>query len=268
MPAPLIQNGLPLSPDEAHRFVRHLALPEVGQAGQQRLKAAKVVIIGLGGLGSPAALYLAAAGIGTLGLVDDESVDITNLHRQVLYSTADAGRPKLQCATDKLQAINPELQIIPHPVRLTSANALAILGNYDAVLDASDNFPTRYLVNDACALLRKPDIYGSVDRLQGMATVFAPHLGGPCYRCWYPEPLPPDKVPSGAQAGVLGVVPGVIGTIQATETIKLLIGQGHPLLGRLLRFDALAMSFRQLAIPRDPHCPLCGPQPTITQLTG
>ena len=259
-------NCEPLTPLERQRYARHLLLPEVGVAGQERLKAAKVLIIGAGGLGSPVALYLTAAGVGTIGMVDFDTVDFSNLQRQILHFTADAGQPKLLSAAAKLKAIHPNLDFIPHPTRLTSANALDIIRLYDIVVDGTDNFPTRYLVSDACVLLKKPHVYGSIFRFTGMVSVFAPHLGGPCYRCWYPEPPPLDKVPNCAEAGVLGVICGTIGTLQATEALKLILGQGQSLQGRLLRYDALALTFRQLAIPRDPACPACGPHPTLTKL--
>jgi adenylyltransferase/sulfurtransferase len=263
---PIVNNFAKLTADEVKRYSRHLLLPEVGMEGQERLKAAKVLLIGTGGLGSPAALYLAAAGIGSLGLVDFDVVDFTNLQRQILHFTNDVGRPKLQSARDKLTGINPALHLILHETRLAAGNALDIIKDYDLVVDGTDNFPTRYLVNDACVLLKKPNVYGSIYRFDGMTSVFAPHLGGPCYRCWYPEPPPAGKVPSCAEAGVLGVLPGIIGAIQATEAIKLTLGRGAPLIGRLLRLNALTMSFQEHRIPRDPHCALCGDNPTITQL--
>ncbi len=263
---PVVPNRLPLTDEELRRYARHLLLSEVGREGQERLKAAKVLLVGAGGLGSPVALYLTAAGVGTIGMVDFDVVDFSNLQRQLLHFTSDVGKPKLQSAGEKLAAINPGVRFVPHPVRLGASNALEILGGYDVVVDGTDNFPTRYLVNDACALLRRPNVYGSIYRFEGMASVFAPHLGGPCYRCWYPEPPPPGAVPGCAEAGVLGVLCGVIGSIQATEAIKLILGQGKPLLDRLLRFNALAMSFREHRIPHDPNCPLCGRNPTITEL--
>ena len=263
---PIVPNRSPLTPPEVQRFAKHLLLPEVGMVGQERLKAAKVLVIGAGGLGSPVALYLTAAGIGTIGLVDFDTVDVSNLQRQILHFTPDAGRLKLQSAAAKLTAINPNLNFIPHPTRLTSANALDILRDYDVIVDGTDNFPTRYLVNDACVLLRKPNVYGSIFRFEGFASVFAPHLGGPCYRCWYPDPPPPDKVPNCAEAGVLGAICGTIGSIQTTEALKLILGKGESLLGRLLRYDALALTFRQLRIPKDPNCPVCGTHPTLTKL--
>jgi sulfur-carrier protein adenylyltransferase/sulfurtransferase len=254
-----------LSADEMRRYSRHLIMPEVGIEGQRRLKAASVLCIGAGGLGSPAALYLAAAGVGRLGIVDFDAVDFSNLHRQILHGTSDVGRPKLQSARDRLHAINPEIEIATHETALTSKNALDLFRDYDVILDGTDNFPTRYLVNDACVLLGKPNAYGSIFRFEGQASVFgAP--GGPCYRCLYPEPPPPGLVPSCAEGGVLGVLPGVIGTIQATEAIKLILGVGRPLIGRLLLYDAFNMSFRELKLRRDPACPVCGDHPTVRAL--
>jgi adenylyltransferase/sulfurtransferase len=254
-----------LTNDEVQRYSRHLIMPEVGVDGQRKLKAASVLCIGAGGLGSPAALYLAAAGVGRLGLVDFDAVDASNLQRQILHSTHDVGRSKLQSARDRLSALNPELDIRTHETTLTSANALEIFRDYDVIVDGADNFPTRYLVNDACVFLRKPNAYGSIFRFEGQASVFAT-VGGPCYRCLYPEPPPPGLVPSCAEGGVLGVLPGVIGTIQATEAIKLIIGVGKPLIGRLMLYDALAMRFRELKLQRDPECPVCGDHPTVTSL--
>jgi adenylyltransferase/sulfurtransferase len=254
-----------LTNDEVQRYSRHLIMPEVGVDGQRKLKAASVLCIGAGGLGSPAALYLAAAGVGTLGLVDFDAVDASNLQRQILHSTRDVGRSKLQSARDRLSALNPALNIRTHETALTSANALEIFRDYDVIVDGADNFPTRYLVNDACVFLRKPNAYGSIFRFEGQASVFAT-VGGPCYRCLYPEPPPPGLVPSCAEGGVLGVLPGVIGTIQATEAIKLIIGAGKPLIGRLMLYDALAMRFRELKLQRDPECPVCGDHPTVTSL--
>jgi len=254
-----------LTNDEVRRYSRHLIMPEVGVEGQRRLKAARVLCIGAGGLGSPASLYLAAAGVGTLGLVDFDTVDFSNLQRQVLYDTADVGRPKLAAARARLTGLNPEVNVVVHETALKSANALDILSGYDVIVDGADNFPTRYLVNDACVLLGKPNAYGSIFRFDGQASVFAVR-GGPCYRCLYPEPPPPGLVPSCAEGGVLGVLPGVVGTIQATEAIKLIIGAGEPLVGRLLLFDALRMSFRTLKLQRDPACPICGDAPTIHAL--
>ncbi len=263
---PVVSNRISLTDEELRRYSRHLILSEVGREGQERLKAARVALVGAGGLGSPSAIYLSAAGIGTIGMVDFDRVEEGNLQRQVLHGSADVGRTKLQSAKEKIAAINPNVQFIPHEERLTSANALAILKDYDVVVDGADNFATRYLVNDACVMLKKPNVYASISRFEGMASVFAPHLGGPCYRCWYPEPPPPGRVPSCAEAGVLGVLCGVMGSLQALETVKLILGKGTPLLGRLLRFDALAMVFREHRIPRDPDCPLCGRNPTITML--
>jgi len=254
-----------LSPQEVARYSRHLIMPEVGMDGQKRLKAASVLLIGAGGLGSPLGLYLAAAGIGRIGLVDFDVVDFSNLQRQVLHGTPDVGRPKLQSAKDRLQAINPEVQIDLYETRLTSANALPILQPYDLVIDGTDNFPTRYLVNDACVLLKKPNVYGSIFRFDGQASVFHPPHG-PCYRCLYPEPPPPGEVPSCAEGGVLGILPGLVGCIQATEAVKLILGRGEPLIGRLLLYDALQMSFREFKVRRNPKCPMCGDKPAITKL--
>jgi adenylyltransferase/sulfurtransferase len=259
-------SGLPaLTPEELRRYARHLILPQVGAEGQRRLKAARVLIVGVGGLGSPAALYLAAAGVGTLGLVDFDVVDPSNLQRQVLHGTADVGRSKLVSAAARLAEINPAVRIVPHDARLTAANALDVLRDYQVVVDGSDNFPTRYLVNDACALLGLPDVYGSIYRFDGQASVFWTGRG-PCYRCLFRDPPPPELVPSCEEAGVLGVLPGIIGSVQAMEALKLVLGTGQPLLGRLLLFDALAMSFRELALERDPDCPLCGERPSIQAL--
>ncbi len=254
-----------LSNEEVQRYSRHLIMPEVGVDGQRRLKAARVLCVGAGGLGSPAALYLAAAGVGTLGLVDFDNVDASNLQRQILHSTRDVGRSKLQSARDRLTGLNPDVNIQSHETALTSANALEIFRDYDVIVDGADNFPTRYLVNDACVLLRKPNAYGSIFRFEGQASVFAT-AGGPCYRCLYPEPPPPGLVPSCAEGGVLGVLPGVIGTIQATEAIKLILGVGRTLVGRLMLYDALTMKFRELKLQRDPECPVCGDHPTVTKL--
>ena len=254
-----------LSPDEVRRYSRHLILPEVGMDGQRALKAAKVLCIGAGGLGSPAAMYLAAAGVGTIGLVDFDVVDLSNLQRQLLHGTPDVGRSKLASARDRLVALNPHVHVETYEVALSSANALDLFRPYDVILDGTDNFPTRYLVNDACVLLGKPNAYGSIFRFEGQASVFAT-AGGPCYRCLYPEPPPPGLVPSCAEAGVLGVLPGIIGTIQATEAIKLIIGAGEPLIGRFLIFDALRMRFRELKLRRDPECPVCGDHPTVREL--
>jgi molybdopterin/thiamine biosynthesis adenylyltransferase/rhodanese-related sulfurtransferase/molybdopterin converting factor small subunit len=254
-----------LSADEIKRYSRHLILPEVGMDGQRQLKAAKVLCIGAGGLGSPATLYLAAAGVGTLGIVDFDVVDMSNLQRQVIHTTADIGRPKLQSAKDHLNAINPNVQIETYETALSSSNALDLFKDYDVILDGTDNFPTRYLVNDACVLLGKPNAYGSIFRFEGQASVFGAK-DGPCYRCLYPEPPPPGLVPSCAEGGVLGVLPGIIGTIQANETIKLILGVGEPLIGRFLIFDALRMKFRELKLRKDPDCPVCGTHPTVTTL--
>jgi adenylyltransferase/sulfurtransferase len=254
-----------LGPQEVARYSRHLIMPEVGLEGQKRLKAASVLLVGAGGLGSPLGLYLAAAGVGRIGIVDYDTVDFSNLQRQVLHGTADVGRPKLHSARDRLQAINPEVTLDLFETRLTSANALQVLAPYDVIIDGTDNFPTRYLVNDACVLLEKPNIYGSIFRFDGQASVFYPGRG-PCYRCLYPEPPPPGEVPSCAEGGVLGILPGLIGCIQATEAVKLILGQGEPLVGRLLLYDALQMTFREFKVRRNPQCPVCGDAPTITRL--
>ncbi|HEX6937965.1 MAG TPA: molybdopterin-synthase adenylyltransferase MoeB [Longimicrobiales bacterium] len=254
-----------LMPRETSRYARHLILPEIGPAGQRRLKAARVLVIGAGGLGSPAGLYLAAAGVGTLGLVDFDVVDETNLHRQVLYGESDVGRPKLEAAAARLRDANPHIRVVPHAVRLTSENALELLDGYDLVVDGSDNFPTRYLVNDACVLAGKPYVYGAIFRFEGQVSVFAAE-GGPCYRCLFREPPPPGLVPSCGEAGVLGVLPGIIGTLQALEAIKLIVGAGDPLVGRLLLFDALPLRWRELRIRKNPECPVCGERPTLTGL--
>ena len=254
-----------LTAEELQRYARHLALPQVGREGQQRLKAARVLLVGVGGLGSPAALYLAAAGFGTLGLVDHDVVEHSNLQRQIIHATSDVGRPKLASAAARLADINPAVRIELHETRLTSANALDLLADYDVIVDGSDNFATRYLVNDACVLLGKPDVYGSIYRFEGQAAVFWA-ARGPCYRCLYRDPPPPELVPSCAEGGVLGVLPGIVGSIQAAEAIKLMLGAGEPLIGRLLLFDALRMSFRALTLDKDPACPVCGPSPTITEL--
>jgi len=255
-----------LSPQALRRYARHLSLPEIGLAGQKKICAARVLCVGAGGLGSPVLLYLAAAGVGTLGIADDDVVDVSNLHRQILHSSDAAGRPKTASAGEALQRLNPEVHVVTHAERLTCANARAIIQDYDVVVDGSDNFPTRYLVNDACVLLGKPNVYGSIFRFEGQVSLLAPHLGGPCYRCLYPEPPPPGAVPGCAEAGVLGVLPGVIGCLQATETLKLIAGVGTSLLGRLLVFDALEARFREIKVRRDPRCPLCGQQPTIKDL--
>ncbi len=254
-----------LSKEEVLRYSRHLIMPEVGMDGQLALKRAKVLLIGTGGLGAPLGLYLAAAGVGRLGLVDFDVVDFTNLQRQVTFGTSDVGRAKLAAAKERLANLNPEIQIVTHETKLTAANALDLFREYDIIVDGTDNFPTRYLVNDASVLLGKPNVYGSIFRFEGQATVFgAP--GGPCYRCLYPEPPPPGLVPSCAEGGVLGVLPGIVGSIQAMETIKLILGKGDTLAGRLLLFDALGMRFRELKLRKNPGCPLCGERRTITKL--
>ena len=254
-----------LSNDEILRYSRHLIMPEVGMGGQQKLKAARVLCIGAGGLGSPLALYLTAAGVGTLGIVDFDVVDYTNLQRQIIHTTADVGRKKLDSAADKLKAINPFVNLRTFDTKLTSANALDLFREFDIVADGTDNFPTRYLVNDACVLTGKPNVYGSIFRFEGQASIFATE-DGPCYRCLYPEPPPPGLVPSCAEGGVLGILPGLVGVIQATETIKLILGQGDPLIGRLLLVDALGMKFRELKLRKNPDCPVCGKNPTVTTL--
>jgi len=254
-----------LSPSEVARYSRHLIMPEVGMEGQKKLKAASILLIGAGGLGSPLALYLAAAGVGRLGLVDFDVVDFSNLHRQILHGTGDVGRPKLHSARDRINSINPEVRVDLYETHLRSDNAFTILQPYDIVIDGTDNFQTRYLVNDACVLLKKPNVYGSIFRFDGQASVFAPPAG-PCYRCLYPEPPPPGEVPSCAEGGVLGILPGLVGCIQATEAVKLILGRGEPLIGRLLLYDALQMRFQEFKIRRNPKCPLCGDNPTIKQL--
>jgi len=256
---------LTLSKDEILRYSRHLIMPEVGMEGQLKLKGAKVALIGTGGLGAPLGMYLAAAGIGRIGLVDFDVVDFTNLQRQVIHGTKDVGKKKLDSAAETMLDINPYVEIDRHETALTSENALDILKDYDIVVDGTDNFPTRYLVNDACVLLGKPNVYGSIFRFEGQATIFA-YPGGPCYRCLYPEPPPPGLVPSCAEGGVLGILPGTVGLIQATETVKLILGIGEPLIGRLVLYDALAMRFRELKLRRNPECPVCGDHPTITKL--
>jgi adenylyltransferase/sulfurtransferase len=253
------------SQQEIARYSRHLIMPEVGMEGQKRLKAASVLLVGTGGLGSPLALYLAAAGVGRLGLVDFDTVDFSNLQRQVLHGTPDVGRPKLHSARDRLRAINPDVQLDLHDARLTASNARPICAPYDIIIDGTDNFATRYLVNDVCVLLGKPNVYGSIFRFDGQATVFYPPHG-PCYRCLYPEPPPPGEVPSCAEGGVLGILPGAIGVIQATEAVKLILGKGEPLIGRLMHYDAMAMRFREFKVRRNKNCPLCGDHPTIKDL--
>jgi len=254
-----------LSKEEILRYSRHLIMPEVGMEGQLKLARAKVLMIGAGGLGAPLGMYLAAAGVGRLGIVDFDVVDFTNLQRQVTFSTSDVGRPKLDAAKDRLSGLNPKIQIDTYTTRLTSQNALELFRDYDIIVDGTDNFPTRYLVNDACVLLGKPNVYGSIFRFEGQATIFN-YPGGPCYRCLYPEPPPPGLVPSCAEGGVLGVLPGIVGSIQAMETIKLILGTGQPLAGRLLLFDALAMNFRELRLRKNPACPVCGLNPTVREL--
>src|SRR5262249_48156016 len=254
-----------LNKEEILRYSRHLIMPEVGMEGQQKLKAAKGLCIGTGGLGSPLALYLAAAGVGTIGLVDFDVVDFTNLQRQIIHTTADVGRPKLDSAIEKLEAINPFINIRRFDTLLNSSNALEIFRDFDIIVDGTDNFPTRYLVNDACVLSGKPNVYGSIFRFEGQASVFGTKEG-PCYRCLYPEPPPPGLVPSCAEGGVLGILPGLVGVIQATEAIKLILGKGEPLIGRLLLVDALGMKFRELKLRKNPECPVCGTHPTVTEL--
>lgn len=254
-----------LRPDQFERYRRHLSLPEMGIEGQERLLEASVLLIGAGGLGCPLALYLAAAGVGRLGLLDDDVVDLSNLQRQILYSTADIGRAKVDVAQERVRALNPDIQVEVHKLRLDSGNALEIFKNYDVIVDGTDNFPTRYLSNDACVLLGKPNVYGSIFRFDGQASVFDAR-SGPCYRCLFPEPPPPGSVPSCAEGGVLGVLPGLIATVQATETIKLLTGLGRSLVGRLLIYDALAMEWTEFQLKKDPDCPVCGEHPTVTEL--
>jgi adenylyltransferase/sulfurtransferase len=265
---PLVQspNGaVELSNDEIARYSRHLIMPEVALDGQKKLKAAKVLTVGTGGLGSPLALYLAAAGIGTIGIVDFDVVDESNLQRQIIHGTSDVGRPKVESARDKIKDINPNVEVRVHEEALTSENALEIFADYDVIVDGTDNFPTRYLVNDACVLLGKPNVYGSIFRFEGQASVFWAEEG-PCYRCLYPEPPPPGLVPSCAEGGVLGILPGAIGVVQATEAVKLILGIGEPLIGRLMLYDALGMSFREMKLRKDPGCPICGENPTVTEL--
>jgi molybdopterin/thiamine biosynthesis adenylyltransferase/rhodanese-related sulfurtransferase/molybdopterin converting factor small subunit len=254
-----------LSPAEIRHYSRHLILPEVGTVGQKKLKAARVLTIGAGGLGSPLGLYLAAAGVGTLGLVDFDVVDESNLHRQVLFGRSSVGRPKIQAAAERLRDINPHIDVVPHETRLDSSNALELFKDYDVIVDGTDNFPTRYLVNDACVLLGKPNVYGSIFRFEGQVSIFW-GARGPCYRCLYPEPPPPGLAPSCAEGGVLGVLPGIIGSLQANEVIKLIVGAGDPLIGRLVLFDALKMKFRELKLRKSPDCPICSEHPTQTEL--
>jgi len=254
-----------LSSEESLRYARHLILPQVGPEGQRRLKAARVLVVGAGGLGSPVAMYLAAAGVGTIGIVDFDTVDATNLQRQVIHGTADVGRPKLDSARDRIADINPHVRVEGHAVRITSQSAMEIVRAYDVVIDGTDNFPTRYLLNDACVLAGKPCVYGSILRWEGQASVFWAERG-PCYRCLFAEPPPPDLVPNCAEGGVLGVLPGIVGCIQAAEAVKLVLGAGEPLVGRLLIFDALRMTFREMRLRRDPECPACGENPTVSEL--
>jgi adenylyltransferase/sulfurtransferase len=254
-----------LSPPEMQRYARHLAIPEFGIEAQKKLKTASVLCIGAGGLGSPISMYLAAAGVGTLGLVDPDTVEISNLQRQILFGENDLGRSKLDAACDRLRSINPHVRLNLHPERFTAANALAIASGYDIIIDGTDNFPTRYLSNDVCVWLKKPNVYGSILRFEGQAAVFAPHLNAPCYRCMAPQPPAPGLVPSCAEGGVLGVLPGLVGTLQALECIKLITGIGQPLLGRLLHVDTLGMRFRTFNLRRDPACPVCGDNPSITE---
>lgn len=260
-----VESDVQLSKEELLRYSRHLLIPEVGTAGQKKLKAAKVLVIGAGGLGSPVSMYLAAAGVGTIGIVDFDVVDLTNLQRQIIHSTNDVGKSKLESARKTLRGINPNVTVKAHDTRLTSENAMEILEDYDVVVDGTDNFPTRYLVNDACVLLNKPYVYGSILRFDGQVSVFDSQRG-PCYRCLYPTPPPPGLVPSCAEGGVLGVLPGIIGTLQALEAIKLILGEGEPLIGKLVLFDALKFSFRELKLRKDPNCPVCGANPTIHEL--
>jgi len=256
--------ALPFTEEQIKRYSRHIILPQIGGKGQRKLLQSSALLIGAGGLGSPAALYLAAAGVGKLGIVDFDVVDLSNLQRQVLHHGHDLGRPKVVSAAETIADINPDVQVVPHPVHLSSENIMDIIADYDVVVDGSDNFPTRYLVNDACVMAGKPNVHGSIFLFEGQATVFLPGQG--CYRCLYPEPPPPGMVPSCQEAGVLGVLPGVIGLIQAVETIKLILGLGRSLVGRLLLFDALAMEFRQVKLKRNANCPVCGDNPTVTQL--
>src|SRR6266850_1658129 len=255
-----------LNNDEIRRYSRHLILPEVGLAGQKKICSSSVLCIGAGGLGSPIGMYLSAAGIGRIGVLDFDKVDFSNLQRQIIHGTSDVGRPKTISAKETINGINPNIDVVIHETRISSENALEIISLYDIVVDGTDNFPTRYLTNDACVILKKPNAYGSIFRFEGQASVFAPHLGGPCYRCLYPEPPPPGMVPSCAEGGVLGVLPGIVGCIQATEILKLALGKGSSLVGRLLLFNALDMKFRELKLRRDPQCPLCGNDPKITEL--
>jgi adenylyltransferase/sulfurtransferase len=255
-----------MTDDQRHRYSRHTIIPEVGEQGQLRLLDAKVLLIGAGGLGSPAAMYLAAAGVGTLGIVDFDVVDVSNLQRQILHRVDGVGHPKVESAIEAIANLNADVTVVPHQVLLSSDNALDIIKDYDVVINGSDNFPTRYLVNDACALLGKPLVDGSIFRFEGQLTVFDPAHGGPCYRCLYPDPPPPGEVPSCAEGGVLGVLPGIIGSMQAAEAVKLILGIGEPLAGQLVLFDALDARFRQVKVHKDPDCPVCGENPTVTEL--
>lgn len=252
--------------DQIYRYSRHIILPDVGGAGQKKLLKAKVLLVGAGGLGSPTAMYLAAAGVGTLGIVEFDRVDLSNLQRQLLHRTQDVGRPKIDSAEDTIHALNPDVKVIKHQVVLDSTNVMDIIKDYDIVVNGTDNFPTRYLVNDACVFAKKPLVDGSIFMFEGQATVFDAANGGPCYRCLFPTPPPPGEVPSCQEAGVLGVLPGIIGSIEAIEVIKLILGKGDSLKGRLLLFDALAMEFREMQVQKDPNCPVCGEHPTITEL--
>lgn len=252
--------------DQIYRYSRHIILPDVGGAGQKKLLKAKVLLVGAGGLGSPTAMYLAAAGVGTLGIVEFDTVDLSNLQRQLLHRTQDVGRPKIDSAQDTINALNPDVRVVKHQVVLDSTNVMDIIKDYDIVVNGTDNFPTRYLVNDACVFAGKPLVDGSIFMFEGQATVYDAAHGGPCYRCLFPTPPPPGEVPSCQEAGVLGVLPGIIGSIEAIEVIKLILGKGDSLKGRLLLFDALAMEFREMQVQKDPNCPVCGEHPTITEL--
>lgn len=257
---------MPLSPEETIRYARHFTLPEVGKEGQEKLKNSSVLCIGAGGLGSPVALYLAAAGVGTIGIVDPDTVEASNLQRQILHSQSSIGKTKLDSAQARLNETNPHIKILKHLTKFTSKNAIDIAKNYDLIIDGTDNFPTRYLSNDVAFLLKKPNIYGSIFRFEGQLSVFAPHLGGPCYRCMLPDPPDPGSVPTCAEAGVLGVLPGIIGSLQAMEAIKIILHAGTPPLGKLVHYDALNTNFKTFNLRKDPHCPLCGDNPTITSL--
>lgn len=254
-----------LTEEQIERYSRHILLKEVGGIGQEKLLNAKVLLVGAGGLGSPAALYLAAAGVGTIGLMDFDEVDMSNMQRQILHSMKDIGRPKVESGKDRMESINPDVKVIPIRKRVDSDNVMEIFKDYDVIVDGCDNFATRYLINDACVFLNKPNVHGSIFMFEGQVTVFKPH-DGPCYRCLYPEPPPPGTVPSCAEAGVIGVLPGIVGCLQAMEAIKLILGEGDPLVGRLLKFDALPMTFKNYKIRRDSECPVCGDNPTITEL--